>query len=58
MIDRAAIAAWNEANRRARVIYDHLPIALHNPTATPCHVCRTRTTQRASGLCKDCEERT
>ena len=53
----AAWADYMERNRRARVIYDHLLIALHNPTATPCHVCRTRTTQRASGLCKDCEEK-
>ena len=53
----AAWADYMERNRRARVQYDWLPIAQHNPTATPCHVCRTRTTQRASGLCKDCEER-
>lgn len=58
MTTAAAWADYTERNRRARVIYDWLPTAQHNPTPTPCHVCRTRTTQRASGLCKDCEERT
>jgi hypothetical protein len=56
-VTAAAWADYMERNRRSNVIYDHLPIALHNPTATPCHVCRTRLTQRASGLCKDCEEK-
>ena len=54
----AAWADYTERNRRARVIYDWLPIASHVNTPTPCHRCRIRKTTRASGLCKDCEERT
>ena len=54
----AAWADYTERNRRARVIYGWLPIASHVNTPTPCHRCRIRKTTRASGLCKDCEERT